>query len=849
MIQPTNADTGVYQQLDLSRLNHGVHFRRIATVKLISDNFLQTFVVKLPPKMMAAGFQFPPMICPRNMTKPDQSHVLGCSTYTLFTDFLHDLHVDSVMKVSNLVDEMYELFEETTIKQTNTRSKKGLLNIIGELSSFFFGTISQGDLQKFQAMMTKLISDSSRSTELLNQEIIDMTAILRITNKRIDHAMAQLHEQNAMFHDFSVNMGRTMETMIKLTQVLFRKLYSATKLTSAMTEYLHSLERLSTGFLDPALITPSHLDQVLNNIQNHLQENFPQFHLITRSKAFYYTKTSSMTMRMDQKLIIFATFPLSSWHQNFIVYQVQTKKIPIPGDPHHATQITGLPNYLIVSEDHKHFFEMNQKPQIKNDLLQIDFQALQTSKNSCISALLGNNPILVSKQCQTLFLKNALTPQILQLTATSAALIQIPEYTLLLPNGTKQSFSGCPTWCIKTFACGSTFISESFVLPAKMADCMNTPDFEQTLFPTNLAIIFSMFNETQLSAFHSSLLLAEELSVQLPKIEFTNVSSRAYLEEDKQTLIDLDKLAQQLGTDQKLYDTQINAVNHAFLESLANLATFDTQNWKDWVLTINGILEIVLFISTIFIFWRLHKLKTLIIASLPITTGTPISPQQTLNPLIHPRLVNDQTNVLITNITAPVLGFQIDFSVHSKIFESILFISITCLLLCLIVKLYKKGRYAQYDWKTVICCNIANDKDMITLQMQHLPDDITNYTFFGSSIITNVQIIWAVQPKVILDWTMTIKHAHSTNSIAFKNFTPINWFQAWKLNIILSGTFYAIPFLRNGLGKTSPLTLEIVNLTQTPSFSHPHPDDIEMQIVTTNVTTRIYPIIHSDTPK
>ena len=89
------------------------------------------------------------------------------------------------------------------------------------------------------------------------------------------------------------------------------------KLNAAITEFLHSLERLATGLLDPALITPDHLDEVLQDIEIHIQEAFPHLSLLKKTKSFYYTSRSCIPMRMKDKLIIFLHIPLTSWNQNF----------------------------------------------------------------------------------------------------------------------------------------------------------------------------------------------------------------------------------------------------------------------------------------------------------------------------------------------------------------------------------------------------------------------------------------------------------------------------------------------------------------------------------------------------
>ena len=88
-----------------------------------------------------------------------------------------------------------------------------------------------------------------------------------MTNKRVDHAIAMITKPNAIFNEVTLSVEESIESLIRFTQSDSQKLHSVHKLNAAMSEFLHSLERLATGFLDPAIITPQSLDEVLNYIQ------------------------------------------------------------------------------------------------------------------------------------------------------------------------------------------------------------------------------------------------------------------------------------------------------------------------------------------------------------------------------------------------------------------------------------------------------------------------------------------------------------------------------------------------------------------------------------------------------
>ena len=793
----------------INRINYGIYLRRLATVKMVSDKFLHSFVVRLPPMYMAAKLEFPLLYCSDNNTRiKSEKPPVHCSAHSPFTAFLHQIHGESFLKLHTTIQDTYVLFE-TAPKLNGRLVKKGLINALGHAISFLTGLTTSDDLQNLQSTMTKLISDSSTTTRYLTHQITDLSSIFEVTNKRVDTVMTLIQEQNALFKNFSSAVDNTIEKLIDFTQILFQKLYSINKMNAAMTEYLQSLERLTTGMLDPAIISPEHLDRVLTDIELHLQKSFPNLQLITKSKAFYYSTRSSFTFKMGDSLVIFLHIPLTSWKQNFNVYKTEILSLPIPGNYSHATRISDLPKFLIVSEDQKHYVEMAHLPVIQNNLIQFEYGAINSNQNSCITAILQNIPTLISKQCKIQFLKDGLTPQVLQLSSTSVVLIKIPQYRLIFPNSTQQTFTGCDRLCVTTFPCGSTFVSDYYVFPAKMSSCENQTIESQTLYPTNLAILYALFNSSELTAFHSSLLLSEELSVQIPKIKFANIQQHQHLEEDRQSKIDLDKLSKQLVADQMLFDTQINALTHSISASFPTRDDFDINSWKDWFILIISIFIIILFIITGCLFRKLHLISTLSIASpLVIPTTEALQPRFTLNPLIHPKLLVTQPLTPIINSTLPAFDFQIDIIIQSKFFQTFLLLTILAILVAIAIKLYRPKQYKICEWKTVVAFNIASPTSMITLTTPPLPDDISQYRFYGDNSVREIHIMWGACPKIKIDWHVTIQHTWTVKPVPWEWVISVNWNQALHIKRIIRSRFHVIPYLINGSGKTSALMVE-----------------------------------------
>ena len=764
---------------------------------------------------MAAGMVFPPLYCPDNTTEVRRVPIHCTPHYSSFTEFVRDMHSENTQKLRDYIAEIYAIFDNTSYVPSRL-VKRGMIDALGDVIGYVTGLVSSAELKKVQSTLTKLILDSSSTNRYLTNQIQDLSSIYQVTNKRVDHAIAMITEQNEIFHAFSLSVDKSLETLIKFTQTVFQKLHSVHKMNTAMSEFLHSLQRLATGFLDPAIITPQSLDKVLNDIDKHLQNNFPFLNLVTKAKSFYYSTRSCTTVRLADKLIIFLHIPLTNWRQNFNIYQVETLSVPVPGYSH-ATRLVGLPKYLIISEDEKHYFESDQMPDFQNNLLRINFQTINSNKNSCIVAILKDSPIHISKSCKFDFLKDGLIPQVLQLTPDSIALIKISNYSLILPNGTKRNYKGCDRFCIKTIPCASMFISSDFVLPALMTTCDNLTHEDQVLYPTNLAILFSFFNSSQLSDFNSNLLLSEELSIQLPKIEFANEKLESNLEADQLYKIDLEKLSKQLERDQTLFDSQLTALNHQIMNSLNTIYTFDCTNWKDWMLTISTGILVILIIVTIVLSQKIYMLNSAIaVATLPVADA--IKASFTLSPLIHPKLVSSVSPSISENAPS-IFDFQIDIFVQSKLFQTVLLMIIVILLIFIAIQTYNPKSYVIFERKTTMAFNIANAFNMVTLMLPPLPDDITTFKFEGENDIKNIRVIWGIRPKLSMEWDITIRYQWSPKPIEFKALIPLSWQQAFKLKNIIKTQFYVVPYLLDGKGQTSSLSVEACSVPRRPTKS------------------------------
>ena len=89
-----------------------------------------------------------------------------------------------------------------------------------------------------------------------------------------------------------------------------------------------------------------------------------------------------------------------------------------------------------------------------------------------------------------------------------------------------------------------------------------------------------------------------------------------------------------------------------------------------------------------------------------------------------------------------------------------------------------------------------------------------------------------------MEWDITIRYQWSPKPIEFKSLIPLSWQQALRLKNIIKTQFYVVPYLLDGKGQTTLLSVEASSVPRRPTKSEfASTEKIEMVEFNTASTT------------
>jgi len=796
---------------DRLRLSQGAFFKYVDSVKVITDQWSHTFLIRLPELNIAAT-NIPHVLCKREVLDPlwalrnttrRPKERAKCGETGALAHLLQDVYADYRQKITEIVQLMYSLFPNTTMA-TNKQYKRALFGIVSDATRYLFGIASVSDIAEAEQNMKKLIKDRHLVEDELHHRMIDLASAVRITNDRLTDAILNVEEQRDMIQNITVETRHTMWSLAWATNLLFKKIHASIFVYAEFTAHLRALENLVKGKLDPGLINPAEMDKMLSAVAKAIEAKHPGFVLVTRSSAYYYAKAKVLTIRSNSTLYVHIFIPISAWLEKFDVYEVNIFKLPIQHNTTHVTWITNVPKFIAIRRDKVVAFEFSQKPEITDHMLEATGLTLTTHHQSCVLALFNDDTNKIHELCDVGFQREGLKPQLISLSAASILLVDIQEYTLFLPNRTQQKFPGCQ-FCLKKLQCGVSMRAGDSIVPPKISHCSDDFDNE-TVYSFNAPIIKNFFSEADANIFKTIRYLDQELKLDLPAMEFAKVKQGAHTEYDKQATLNLSKVVEKIHLGEKIYEAQSSVFERDMVDfSFHILDMYKLTDWIVFVLVGSNIFFIILFIWT---HVKIRHLATIIAVtqSIPLieTASLNASLDTVINKLVHLRFndklmseaVLDLSNITMqADIVLNLLGKQIVY------IETACIITITIALILIAVKLQE-----HMAWKTRVkfgcqlCFNISKGHKRLTIMGQCLSDSFDNYRWMDASNIQEVAVIGRWNPKMKLIWPAKLQHRGNNHEVSFSKYCKLSWTEAKQLRHILKSIKYdliVVPFFKN----------------------------------------------------
>ena len=398
VIAVASAEVGPNGNINLA--NYGVFIKKIGEARLVTNFWTNTFILPLPAPEFTQ-IRTPSILCIGNRTGRSVDLLLNLSTYANrnehcgehadFSKFIHQLYVRNHDVRVQTTKNIYALFPNQASTRAGSRNRKALLSIVGKISSYLFGTISEEQLQEVSRQVSNALHEGSLGINKIQRQIDSLTSLSKLTNERIEISNKRTQEITEQLYGFAVKMKSNNDSIMRYTLLALRKLYLATDMMGHLQSLLQDLENLANGKLEPGVISLTQLNAAIKRINQILETTLPKFQLVMTNPHYYYSRAKIATIRINQSLVIEVQFPLTSWDHHFDVYKMIVTKVPLP-DRDHCTRLDGLPKFIAMEKYRTNYIAFENEPMIVDNMIESGERPILNSKNTCIGALFENYP-------------------------------------------------------------------------------------------------------------------------------------------------------------------------------------------------------------------------------------------------------------------------------------------------------------------------------------------------------------------------------------------------------------------------------------------------------------------------
>ena len=394
VIAVASAEVGPNGNINLA--NYGVFTKKIGEARLVTNFWTNAFILPLPAPEFTQ-IRTPSILCIGNRTGRSVDLLLNLSTYANrnepcgdhadFSKFIHQLYISNRDVRVQTIKNIYALFPNQASTRAGSRNKKALLSIVGKISSYLFGTISEKQLQEVSRHVSNALHEGSLGINEIQHQIDSLTSLSKLTNERIEISNRRTQEITEQLYGFAVKMKSNNDSVMRYTLLALKKLYLATDMMGPLQSLLQDLENIANGKLEPGVISLTQLNAAIKRINQILRTTLPKFQLVMTNPHHYYSRAKVATIRINQSLVIEVQFPLTSWDHYFDIYKMIVTKVPLP-DRDHCTRLDGLPRFIAMEKYRTNYIVFENEPMIVDNMIESGERPILNSKNTCVGALL-----------------------------------------------------------------------------------------------------------------------------------------------------------------------------------------------------------------------------------------------------------------------------------------------------------------------------------------------------------------------------------------------------------------------------------------------------------------------------
>jgi len=566
-----------------------------------------------------------------------------------------DISTDTAVTI-NTINEKIRIIKSLIPAKYDKRTKRGLLNFVGQFSKNLFGTATVGDLNILKKHIQEIESLDKTTINQVKRQGRELASFMSVTGDRLQNAMAAIHTNREFLTSLESKFNETITVLYKNEQTLannisalqnnfeilgiaLRHIMNYQRHLQTIEQEIHSwieaVHTLIRGKLPIPLCPPKQLKSVLNDVAFLLAREHPSFSLSNPEPGFYYDLEDLTYTHTDTHIFIGLNIPLTATQGYFTLYSVETLRIPTNATSSNTTEVSGNAPYLGISKDGQHYVELTANfittcrgneikhcPQVRS--------LRHRSIPSCTSALFFDDADNIVKYCDLLYREADLYEGALDL-GDGYFLASGKDSTWSLSRDDKPArpILGCKI-CIIKIPCGYHLSSTTFQIPARLTGCQPHATNLTYSHPISLAILHTLFPKEAIKVISGQESTRKVHQLTLPDMTIHKDNWDSIAAHEKKLSMDFKVIAKHAKSNAKMFATKADRLSNIITSDEQTLLNDSPTTWLSMA-SVTSLLSIIAIALSVFTFCRTRQALTLLpgLDAIPLTKANVIITNKT----------------------------------------------------------------------------------------------------------------------------------------------------------------------------------------------------------------------------
>ena len=487
--------------------------------------------------------------------------------------------------VKSTVGRILDLVPDINPRSTErTRTSRGLIDFVGKVQSYLFGTATEGDVEEMKKLIKDVETEAETAAADASRTREGLVSFTRIQEERMTNFRKVLEEEHKTVEQMYTQLrAATSEEQIELNTVAYatQALARYVTLHDQLFHLLTAVEDLVYGQLTPRIIEMNLMKDIFANVSTALQREGKE--LCPTTPTEIYTGGNYEFARKGQSLYIRIKLAYTV-KPRMDVFRMEVFPIPVPGEQQLTTKLKDVPRYVLMNEGGNWMGELRDEPKtpVIHDT-EVKWQARR--RQSCLAAIHRDDIDGVSSLCDFTVKKGDLQPKYVKIANRKYIVSNLTMVHVACRGASYEPLSREPcSPCFLSLSCSCAMTAGEMEVVAENASCDNYTSKVEVSHAVNLAVLQAFYELTNETLTGSRLLDQRKLGDLQPiNFPFFGDSTKKLLAADEAAGYSLKKLTESLQNDTVILHTPAEAIIHDYLQRNAALKNFELLSWSTWL--------------------------------------------------------------------------------------------------------------------------------------------------------------------------------------------------------------------------------------------------------------------------